>query len=60
MARSLQHRIEGAYHLTIVMLVFGILFSLLKGGDYEEAIILLIMLVHLIPCKNRIPKNLTI
>lgn len=52
LARSLQHRIQGAYHLTVGMLVFGILFSLLKGGDYEEAIILFTMLMALIPCKN--------
>lgn len=51
LARSLQHRIEGAYQLTIGLLIFGIFFSLLKGGDYEEAILLAVMLLALIPCK---------
>lgn len=51
LAGALQRRIDGAYHLTIGLLVFGILFSLLKGGDFEEALILAVMLVALIPCR---------
>lgn len=52
LAHSLQRRIDAAYHLTAILLVFGIIFSLLKGGDYEEAIFLGIMLMALLPCKN--------
>ncbi len=52
LARGLQRRLDGAYHLTVVMLVFGMLFSLLKGLDYEEAAILGIMLAALLPCRS--------
>lgn len=52
LAHSLQRRIEGAYHFTVGLLIFGILFSLLRGADYEEASMLAIMLVTLLPCKQ--------
>ncbi|NGP88885.1 bifunctional lysylphosphatidylglycerol flippase/synthetase MprF [Fodinibius halophilus] len=52
LAGALQRRIDGAYHATIGLLTFGIIFSILKGADYEEAIILAIMLVALVPCKT--------
>lgn len=52
LASGLQRRSDGAYHLTIALLVFGILFSLLKGADFEEASILSVMLIALIPCRN--------
>ena len=53
LARGLQRRLDGAYHLTILLLVAGIGFSLLKGLDYEEAIILGIMLAALVPCRSQ-------
>ncbi|MCA9124628.1 MAG: bifunctional lysylphosphatidylglycerol flippase/synthetase MprF [Planctomycetaceae bacterium] len=52
LARSLQRRIETAYWLTITMLSAGVVFSLLKGIDYEEAIILGVMLTVMIPCRR--------
>ena len=52
LASALQRRINGAYHLTIGLLVFGILFSLLKGADYEEASMLAVMLAALVPCRQ--------
>jgi phosphatidylglycerol lysyltransferase len=52
LARGLQRRLDGAYHITILMLVAGIGFSLLKGLGYEEAIILGIMLAALLPCRS--------
>jgi phosphatidylglycerol lysyltransferase len=52
LARGLQKRINAAYHFTIILLAAGILFSLFKGLDYEEAIILTVMLGALIPCKK--------
>lgn len=52
LASALQRRIDGAYHLTIGLLVFGVFFSLLKGADYEEASILSVMLIALIPCRD--------
>jgi phosphatidylglycerol lysyltransferase len=53
LALGLQRRLDGAYHITILMLVAGMVFSLLKGLDYEEAIILGIMLAALLPCRNQ-------
>ncbi|WP_138429932.1 bifunctional lysylphosphatidylglycerol flippase/synthetase MprF [Fodinibius saliphilus] len=52
LAGALQRRIDGAYHATIGLLIFGILFSILKGADYEEAILLAIMLMALVPCRT--------
>jgi phosphatidylglycerol lysyltransferase len=52
LAGALQRRVDGAYHLTVGLLIFGILFSLLKGADYEEASILAVMLAALVPCRD--------
>src|SRR6202521_3544374 len=51
-SRGLQRRLDGAYLLTIPLLVAGLVFSLLKGLDYEEAIVLAIMLVVLLPARR--------
>ena len=48
-ARGLQKRLNSAYYLTIMLILAGILVSLLKGFDYEEAITLSVMLLLLIP-----------
>lgn len=52
LAWGLQKRLDGAYAAAVILLIAGIIFSLLKGLDYEEAIILSIMLVILIPAKR--------
>lgn len=52
LARGLQQRLDAAYHLTVILLAAGIFFSLLKGFDYEEAIILAVMLGALWPCRS--------
>ncbi len=52
LARGLQRRLDAAYFLTLVLLGAGMLFSLLKGWDYEEAIILGITLAALWPCQH--------
>ena len=52
LARSLQKRISTAYYLAITFLLAGILFSILKGFDYEEAIILTITLLAMLPCRE--------
>ena len=52
LARGLQRRIDAAYHLTVILLATGITVSLLKGFDYEEAILLSIMLAALLPCRE--------
>ena len=52
LARGLQRRIDAAYLLTTALLGTGIALSLLKGFDYEEASILLIILAALVPCRR--------
>lgn len=51
LARGLQQRLDAAYLLTVLLLAVGIVFSLLKGFDYEEAAILAAMLGALWPCR---------
>ncbi|MBI3802438.1 MAG: bifunctional lysylphosphatidylglycerol flippase/synthetase MprF [Nitrospirae bacterium] len=50
-ARGLQRRLDAAYLATAALLVNGIVFSLLKGLDYEEAVILAILLGAILPCR---------
>lgn len=52
LGRSLQRRINAAYHLTVILLAASIAFSLLKGFDYEEAIILSVILLLFLPCRK--------
>lgn len=47
LARALFLRVAAAYHLTFWMLVAGALASILKGVDYEEAVLLTIVLIVL-------------
>jgi phosphatidylglycerol lysyltransferase len=49
LARNLQQRLDAAYLLTIVLLCVGIVASLLKGFDYEEALVLGLILVVMLP-----------
>ncbi|MEJ2428829.1 MAG: bifunctional lysylphosphatidylglycerol flippase/synthetase MprF, partial [Deltaproteobacteria bacterium] len=53
LARGLQRRLDASYHLTVVLLGFAIVFSLLKGLDYEEAILLGFMLAALLPFRRQ-------
>jgi phosphatidylglycerol lysyltransferase len=46
-ARGLQRRLSSAYRITILLLIAGVFASLLKGLDYEEALILTTILVFL-------------
>ncbi len=46
-ARGLQRRLDAAYHAAVFILSAGIIFQIFKGGDYEEAIILGLMLIAL-------------
>ncbi len=52
LARSLQRRIDAAWTLTVGLLGFGIVVSLVKGFDYEEAILLSILLLAILPCRR--------
>ena len=52
LARGLQRRLDAAYVFTALLLLGGIVLSLLKGLDYEEAIFLLILFLALLPCRK--------
>lgn len=50
LARGLQKRLDAAYYVTCIVLFAGIMASLLKGLDYEEAFLLTVLLLALLPC----------
>ncbi|HLX07737.1 MAG TPA: bifunctional lysylphosphatidylglycerol flippase/synthetase MprF [Thermoanaerobaculia bacterium] len=52
LALGLQRRLDAAYQLTVGLLATGVVVSLLKGLDYEEAIALSLMLAALLPCRR--------
>jgi len=49
LARGLQRRLDAAYWLTLVLLIAGAVAQLLKGIDYEEATLLVLLAVALAP-----------
>lgn len=53
LARGLQRRLDAAWLLAVIFLVAGIAASLLKGFDYEEALILGILLAGLLPSRHQ-------
>jgi len=52
LGRGLQRRLDAAYHLTIGLLTAGIVASLAKGFDYEEALALFLILVAIWPTRR--------
>jgi phosphatidylglycerol lysyltransferase len=52
LARGLQRRLDAAYVFSLVLLGAGAVFSLLKGLDYEEAIVLTVLFGVLLPCRS--------
>jgi phosphatidylglycerol lysyltransferase len=53
LARGLHRRIDVAYHLAVLTLVLGIGASLLKGADFEEALVLAAVLALVVPARAR-------
>lgn len=51
-ANSLRRRLDAAWHVAVGLLAAGIVTSLLKGGDYEEAITLGVVLLALLPSRR--------
>ena len=51
LSRGLFRRLDAAYHLTVIGLVAGIVLSLTKGIDVEEATILAVVLAILVPSR---------
>lgn len=52
LARGLQKRVDAAYVGTALLLAAGIVVSLLKGLDFEEAAFLAVLLLALLPCRK--------
>ena len=59
LARGLQRRINAAYVVSLALLLAGVGFSLLKGFDYEEALILLLTFAALVPCRRHFYRRAT-
>jgi len=52
LSRAVSHRLRSAYYATVVVLALGMLSSLAKGWDFEEATVLGVMLIIILPTKN--------
>ncbi len=52
LARGLQRRLDGAYWVTLAMLATGIVLSLIKGLDYEEVLLLILLFGALLPSRR--------
>ncbi len=52
LARGLQRRLDGAYWVTLAILATGIAVSLIKGLDYEEALLLVLLFGALLPSRR--------
>ena len=52
LARGLQRRLDAAYQIAVAVIAFGIFFQLLKGADFEEALILGVMLLGLVASRR--------
>ncbi len=51
LANAVRHRLDSAYYATLAVLAVGIVASLVKGFDYEEALILSAMLIAFLPTR---------
>jgi phosphatidylglycerol lysyltransferase len=51
-ANGLRRRLDAAWHVAVALLTVGIAASLLKGGDWEEAISLGIVLAAIFPARR--------
>ncbi len=52
LARGLQHRLDAAYHLAVWLLLGGIVFALASALDIEQAAVLSVMLLVLVPSRR--------
>ena len=57
LARGLQRRMDAAWHVTVALLIAGIVASLFKGFDYEEALLLAAILAALRASKGRFTRR---
>jgi len=57
LAWGLAHRLDGAFHIAVVLLAVGVAASLLKGIDYEEATASGLALVALLAARRRFDRR---
>ena len=57
LARGLQRRMDAAWHVAVVLLTAGIFASLIKGFDYEEALLLFAILAAMLAAKSRFTRR---
>lgn len=60
LARGLQRRIQAAWWLTVFLTAAGMVFSLAKGFDWEEAMILGFLLACLLPFRQQFHRHAAI
>jgi phosphatidylglycerol lysyltransferase len=60
LSRGLHQRLDAAWAATVGLLGWGALFSLAKGLDYEEALLLGAMLTALLPCRRHFHRRSTL
>ena len=53
LAMGLRRRLDAAFHLTVLLLAGGMVASLLKGLDYEEAIVLGVVLMLILAARSQ-------
>ena len=56
-AWGLSRRLDAAYYLAVAGLVLGLFASLLKGGDYEEATLMVGLLAMLVPARREFDRK---
>jgi phosphatidylglycerol lysyltransferase len=57
LSRGIARRLDASWHLAVVGLVLGMLASLFKGGDYEEATLLGLLLVALLRARGEFDRR---
>jgi phosphatidylglycerol lysyltransferase len=57
LAQGLQRRLDAAWHVTLWLIGLGIVASLTKGLDYEEALVLLGVAVLMLAAKDRFQRK---
>ncbi|MBC8646622.1 MAG: bifunctional lysylphosphatidylglycerol flippase/synthetase MprF, partial [Thermoanaerobaculia bacterium] len=51
LSQGIARRLDASYYLSVALLGVGLAASLLKGGDYEEAAFLALLLIALLPAR---------
>ncbi|NJD10091.1 MAG: bifunctional lysylphosphatidylglycerol flippase/synthetase MprF [Gemmatimonadetes bacterium] len=57
LAQGIARRLDGAWYLGMVGLALGVALSLLKGGDYEEALLLGVLLAALLGSRDQFDRR---